>query len=218
MRNRVHLVLLAALGLSFTACDFEQSAQGSPAFTEQGPPSPVLMQYAEDFSLGRQARYSATTWRTETDDQRTGGTVHIVNLGECPDRYRVTVSGIEQSDAIYIGTTMYQRSGDHWVTKTIPALHSELSACNEPSAIEADKNRIRLVAEQLKGIEIGAPQIREVSGRKCREWTRTVSFGKRSTTVSSCYDLENHALLRSSRDGQVTTYYLNVPVDIKPPS
>lgn len=218
MRKRFHLVFLAALGLSLSGCDFEQSAQGSPAFSDQGPPSPVLMQYAEDFSLGRQARYSARTWRTETDDQRADGIVHIVNLGECPDRYRITVTGIAQSDAIYIGTTMYQRSGDHWVKKTVPTLHSELGACNDPSALQADKSRIRLVAEQLKGIEIGEPLIREVAGRKCREWTRTVSFGKRSTTVSSCYDIENHALLRSSRDGQVTTYYLNVPVNIKPPS
>lgn len=213
------ILLLTALLISInSACGPGSGDSNRTAADLTGPPpSPALMEYSEDLTRSWNARLTAKTWRTEIDDVRAEGPVHIITEAACPDRYHVIVSGAENSDTYYIGKDMYQRKGDGPLRHTsLPLPYQGLASC-KGKVDPIDYSRIRLVAEQLKDIDLSKPTVREVGGRKCREWTRTFAHGKTPFKNTNCYDLKTHELVQSVIGTTVTVYYWNIPLDIKPP-
>lgn len=218
MRALLFMIMASLLGL-FAACDYGYSNSHPPSHGMEGPPSPELMQYAEDLTLGWNARLASKSWRTEIDDVRSGGPVHIVAEATCPDRYHMVKTGSESGETYYIGMTMYQRKENaHWTKSSLPMPYRGLVSCSDKfKAEDPDPARIRLVAEELKDIDLSPPKIREIGGRKCREWTRTFANGKGTFSNSTCYDVNTHELVHSVIGNTATTYYWNVPIAIKPP-
>lgn len=184
----------------------------------EGPPNPQLMHYAEDLTLSWNARYTAKTWRSEIDDVYASGPIHLVTEAICPDRYHVSARGAENSDTYYIGKVMYQRRDQGpWVSKTMPIPYQGIPFCRKVPPDNVDAAHIRLVAEQLSDIDLSKPVVREVAGRKCREWTRTFVDGKVPFRNTNCYDLQTHELVQSVTGKTVSTYHWNIPLEIKPP-
>jgi len=201
-----------------SGCNYGPGVAVDSASATGGPPSPALLQYAEDLTRSWSARYSAKSWKTEIDDIRPAGPVHIVTEGVCPDRYRVVVTGSENSETIYVGKTMYSRTGkSRWVQNPMPTSYQGLQSCGTTRANDVDPARIRLIADQLKEVELSKPTIREFGARQCREWTRSFQTGKRPYMSSSCYDIKTHDLVHAVTGTTVTTYSWNIPIDIHPP-
>lgn len=73
------------------------------------------------------------------------------------------------------------------------------------------------MAEELRDITLSKPVMREIAGRQCREWTRTFMNGKIELLSTNCFDVKTHELVQSKLGNMVSTYYWNVPVEIKPP-
>jgi hypothetical protein len=218
MRSPSSILLLSILICISSACGpgFSDSHASSSGLVGP-PPSPDLMQYSEDLTRSWEARLTATTWRAEIDDIRAAGPVHIITEAACPDRYHVMVSGAVSSDTYYLGAAMYQRKAQGaWTRKSLPMPYLGLASCGKHPEETADYSRIRIVAEQLQGIDLSKPVVREVKGRKCREWTRTFENGKTPFRNMSCYDLITHELVKSVAGTIVTVYEWNIPLDIEP--
>lgn len=208
---------VALLGIAF-ACNFGSKDSPDSSLPMEGPPNPELLQYAEDLTLSWNARYTAKTWRSEIEDVQGSGPVHIVTEAICPARYHVLVTGTQNTDTYYIDKLMYQRKArEPWVKTTLPMSYQGLSFCSKAPPESVDAARIRLVAEQLRDIDLSKPVVREIAGRKCREWTRTFSNGKVPYNSTNCYDVSTHELVQSVGGHSKATYYWNVPLDIKPP-
>jgi hypothetical protein len=89
--------------------------------------------------------------------------------------------------------------------------------CQNRTPQAVDPARTRLVAEQLRDITLSTPVIRDIGGRKCREWTRSFTNGKKPFLNTNCFDLNTHELVQSKLGNTVSTYYWNIPLEIKPP-
>lgn len=177
------------------------------------------MQYAEDITRSWEFRNESTTWRSEIDDDRQSGPVHIVSEANCPDRrYSVTVTGAETSQRILIDGTLYTRVGKGpWRKSAAMGVRDGIPFCQNRTPQAVDPARIRLVAEQLRDITLSKPVIRDIGGRQCREWTRSFTNGKVPFLNTNCFDLNTHELVQSKLGNTVSTYYWNIPLEIQPP-
>lgn len=218
MRHPVFLVP-AILLLGLSGCIFDGNRQASSNLGDAPPASPTMIEFATDLGMSWNPGMHRGMWRTETDTTRTTGMVHLVGEIQCPDRYRIIVTGAETSEKIFIGKTMYERSGNSaWTTRAIPNPHMILNNCGKSDPPPNDPARIRLLAEQFNGIQISGPVIREINGHPCREWTRTITeFNRAPVPLTMCYDTRTHALVQSKYGDQVTTFDFDSKVDIKPP-
>lgn len=219
MRKSSFIFLAAILIGICSACDPDfGDSHSSPNALGGPPPSPDLMQYSEDLTRSWRARLTATTWRTKIDDVRASGPAHIVAEAACPDRYHVMVSGAVSSDTYFLGKAMYQRRAQGaWSRKSLPMPYQGLAPCGKRQDEPVDYSRIRLLAEQLKGIYLSEPVVREVDGRKCREWTRTFENEQTPFRTINCYDVNTHELVKSVSGNTISVYEWNIPLDIKPP-
>lgn len=216
-----HLAPLAPvlLLLAVSGCIFDRNRQAPSNLGDVPPASPTMIEFASDVGLSWNPGMHRGMWRTETDTPRGSGMVHLVGEIQCPDRYRIIVSGIENSEKIFIGKTMYERIGDgRWTTRTIPNPHMILNSCGKSDPPQDDPARIRLIAEQFGGVQITGPVLRNINGHPCREWTRTLTeFNHPPVPLAMCYDTRTHALVQSKYGDQVTTFDFDSEVDIKAP-
>ncbi len=175
------------------------------------------MEYAEDLAYSWNSRAGARSWKTEIDDLRDGRPVHTVAEAVCPDRYHVLFAGTVTIDSYYIGKTMYEkRDKSAWSQKSMPMPNAHLDACRATPE-RVDGERIRLLAEALRGLEVSGPALREINGHKCREWIRKDPEQKITYPMSSCFDVETHELVQSVTGTTKTLYYWNIPLEIHPP-
>ena len=212
-----HFLGLALL-ISSAACHFSDRPNGLSSLTDQPAPTPRIMEYASDLGMAWNPGFERGMWRTEIDDTRQAGPVHIVSEAQCPDRFRVLVTGAEQSETIYVGTTQYHRI-DHqkWQTQPLPMKHMILNSCGKSSRPPYDPVRIRMLADQFTDVEVQGPVLREMHGAECREWTRTIpQFGK-PLLVTTCYDTQTGAVVQSKVGNLITTNSWNVNISIKAP-
>jgi len=217
MRNLSSAVAILLLGFSFGCNNVSPDARGSTLPLET-PLRPDLIQYSEDINLSWNARNSVATWRSEVDDLRPAGPVHIVSEAVCPDRYRVTTSGSDESISVYIGRMKYQRKGDGaWVRQTMHSAQPTIPFCSRFVNVSADSVKIRLVAEEMQNISLSKPIIRQIAGRECREWSRTFVSGKDTLVSTNCFDIHTHELVQSHTENTVATYYWDPRIDIKAP-
>lgn len=219
MRSFLTFLLCIAALILLCGCKFDTgyySASSSPMVDT--PPSPELMKYAEDLAYSWNSRAGARTWKTEIDDVRDSRPVHIVTEAVCPDRYHVLFSGADLVDSYYIGKTMYVKKGNAaWSKTTMPMPITHLNACRfTPDKIDGE--RIRLLAESLRGLDIAGPVLREIGGHSCREWNRKDPGQRVTYPMSSCFDVESHALVQSVNGTTKTLYYWNIPLEIKAPN
>ena len=212
-----HFLNLALL-ISTAACSFSDHPSGVSSLTEQPTPTPRIMEYASDLGMSWNPGFQRGMWRNEIDDTRAAGPVHIISEAQCPDRFRVVVTGAEQSESIYIGTTQYRRVGrGKWQAQSIPMKHMILQSCGNSSRPAYDPVRIRVIADQFAEVQVEGPVLREVHGVHCREWTRTIPrFGK-PLLLTTCYDTETGAVVQSKYGDQVTTNFWDIDVSIKAP-
>ncbi len=215
---RILVSLALGLVLCLPGCRFDEGQRPSSALGEAPPASPQLIDFASDFGRSWNPGMYRGMWRTDIDDVRNGGKIHIRTEAQCPDRYRILVTGAEQSEQIFISRTMYERRGDGaWSHRSMPMPHMMLNACGRNGPPPDDPARIRLLAEQFSGSQISGPEIREVNGHQCRDWTREIDESAKPIPLSMCYDLKNHAIVQTRFGQLVTTYDWESPVDIKPP-
>ncbi len=214
--RKVASALVLALGFG-CACNFGPRDPRDASFPADGPPSPHLLQYAEDLTQSWYLRDHARTSRVEIDDVHANGKVHIVTETVCPDRYSVSVRGAETSDTIYIGTTSYERKHGTWTKKALPAPYPGILYCGQAHTEAVDAARVRLVAEQLREIAIPQPSMLEIAGRVCREWSRTFFTEKGSYETANCFDVQTHELVQRRIGATVSRYQWNIPLEIKPP-
>ncbi len=173
------------------------------------------MQYSEDLAQSWAIRASAKSWKTEIADVQNDEPVHIVTEAVCPDRYHIVVSGAKTSETYFVASRMYHRNGKGpWTQEQMGSRYPLLSSCDNPAQQPADPARVRMLAQQFKDIQLGAPLLREFGGRKCREWSRTYA-GESSATA--CFDLTTHALVHLVTGKTEITYYWNIPLEINPP-
>lgn len=177
------------------------------------------MQFAADIGSSWYPGYVEGMWKIEVVDQRPAGTVRTVSEAECPDRYRVTVTGAEASETIYIDKMMYRREGSGpWTHKTLPMRHMILNSCSQTAPPkELDPARLRMLADQFRDEQIDGPVIKEIAGHECREWTRNMKSFSKSVPIKTCYDVKTHAIVQAQYGTQTTTYYSDVKVKITPP-
>lgn len=122
-------------------------------------------------------------------------------------------------ETVYIGRTMYQREGKgRWTQKQMEVENALLAPCrNEEPGGSMDPARVRMLAESFRGIELGPPEVREISGRKCRLWSIKDPDAGGKYTATNCFDVQTHELVQSVRGAMTTNYYWNVPLEIKAP-
>lgn len=218
MRTLSLLLLDLALLYSSSACTFDGNRQASSALGEAPPATPKMIEFATDLGMAWNPGFQKGMWRTEVDDNRASGKVHIIAEAQCPDRYRVVVTGTESSEQIFIDKTMYERkSGGPWAVRPMQIEHMMLRQCGKSGPPPEDPARMRLLAEQFSGTEITGPELREINGHQCREWTRKLQNFNAPLLLVSCYDIKTHATLRVKYGEQVTTYDYDTKVSIKPP-
>lgn len=177
-----------------------------------------MIEFVTDLDLSWNPGVQRGMWRVETDDTRSGGKIHTVSETQCPDRYRVVVTGATPSEKIYIDKTMYERNGDGpWAVRPMQIHHMMLQQCDKREPPHEDPARVRMLAEQFNGVEISGPVLRQINGHTCREWTRKIEDFNSSLTLATCYDVKSHATIQVKYGGHVTTYDYDAKVDIKPP-
>jgi hypothetical protein len=218
MRTLFCFPLVLGLLLSLSACVFDKEHQTSSALGEAPPATPRIIEFATDLGMSWNPGFLNGMWRTVVDDTRASGKVHIVSEAQCPNRYRVIVTGAERSDTIYIDKTMYQRIADGpWTVRTMPMRHMILNSCGRSGPPIEDPARIRLLAEEFRDGEVSGPYLREIDGRKCREWTRKIPNFRGPLLLTTCFDVKTHAAVQTKYGDQVTTFDWDVKVDIKRP-
>lgn len=223
MRNRafnLQCLFIGILVLQLSGCRRDPGMYLGPSSAmADAPPSPELMQYAEDLGGSFHVRATARTWKTEIDDVRDGKPVHIVTEAACPDRYHVFITGAQSMNTYYIGHTMYERKGDGpWTQKQILTDLVHLGPCRIRGVPEnVDPARIRMLAESLRGLDLSRPELRDINGRKCRFWDIKDPEGRAKYATSSCFDVQTHELVQSVYGTISTHYYWNVPLEIKAP-
>src|SRR5512133_2521605 len=162
-----HFLGLALL-ISTTACHFSDHPSGLSSLTEQPTPTPRIMAYASDLGMSWNPGFQRGMWRTEIDDTRAAGAVHIISEAQCPDRFRVVVTGAEQSENIYIGTTQDRRVDyGRWKSQPIPMKHMILNSCGNSSRPAYDPVRVRVIADQFAETQVEGPVLREIHGLHC---------------------------------------------------
>jgi hypothetical protein len=219
MRIPGPLCLAFFLILMFSSCGYGDHP--NPAFSpdDRPPASPRLMQFAADIGSSWYPGYVQGMWKIEVVDQRPGGIVRTISEAQCPDRYRVTVTGAENSETIYIDKMMYHREGSGtWTEKVLPMRHMILASCNLAPPQELDPARLRILADQFRDEQIDGPVIREIAGHECREWTRNMKNFSKSVPIKTCYDIKTHAIVQAQYGNQTTTYFSGVKVNITPPN
>ena len=215
MRNFA-LLVLGTLLLSLSACFDADHA--SSAVGEAPPASPKMIEFVTDLDMSWNPGVLRGMWRVETDDNRANGKIHTISETQCPDRYRVLVSGSTRSEKIYIDKTMYERNGDGpWAVRPMQIHHMMLQQCNKREPPHEDPARIRILAEQFSGVDISGPVLRKINGHTCREWTRRIQDFNTSLILKSCYDVETHGTIQINYGEVVTTYDYDAKVDIKAP-
>lgn len=112
MRTLMLLFVGQLLLISLSACVFDENHRAGPALGQAPPATPKMIEFAADLGMTWNPGFRNGMWRSEVDDVRPSGKVHIISEAQCPDRYRVVVTGAESSEQIFIDKTMYQRNGD----------------------------------------------------------------------------------------------------------
>lgn len=214
MRSRLFILGLMVSLLLLSGCDFS-SREAVFTIGDHAPPTPLLMQYCEDFAASRSARSGAKTWRTEIDRKRPDRNVHIISEGICPDRVRITTSGTQKSESVYVNGYRYSlQPNKEWRKAQAGAPQVDNFACG-PKIPPPDSTAVRILAEQFGNLELDPPAIREIAGRKCRNWM--IKSGG-SLQFENCYDVTTHELVQTRRSEETLTYYLNIPLEIEAPS
>jgi hypothetical protein len=212
LRLSIHGLIVSLLLLS--GCDFS-SREAVFTIGDHGPPTPLLMQYSEDFAVSRSVRSGARTWRTEIDRERPDRKVHIVSEGICPDRVRIITSGAQNSESVYINGYRYSlQPNKKWRKSQTKPPQVDNFACG-PKIPPPDSTAVRILAEQFGNLELDPPTIREIAGRKCRDWMIKTEG---ALQFENCYDVTTHELVQTRRSEETLTYYLNIPLEIEAPS
>jgi hypothetical protein len=218
MRTFAFFFLDFALLISLSACVFDDNHRASSGLGEAPPATPQMIEFATDMGMSWNPGFQRGTWRSEIDDVRAAGRVRIISEVQCPDRYRVAVTGAEHSDQVFIDKTMYQRNRDGtWAVRPMPMRHMVLNSCGKSNPPTNDPARFRLLAEQFGDLEFTGPERREINGHECREWTRSVPNSSGPLPLIMCFDIKTHAILQTRYGDQTTTYDYDAKVDIKPP-
>jgi hypothetical protein len=209
--------VLGVLLLFLSAC-FDGNHNASTGLGEAPPASPTMIEFVTDLDMSWNPGVLRGMWRVESDDNRASGKVHTVSETQCPDRYRVVVTGATRSEKIYIDKTMYERNADGpWAVRPMQIHHMMLQQCGKRDAPHEDPARVRMLAEQFDPLDISGPVLRTIKGHTCREWTRKIQDFNSTLVLKTCYDVSSHATIQINYGEVVTTYDYDAAVDIKAP-
>ena len=191
--------------------------------SSDAPLTPLAKEYLLAAQRGFYYGSTVTSLRIETDQLRDGKNMHTLTEVQCPDRYRMLVTGALDMESIFVGTSQYERRGSEpWRVSDAPSGAPGLGRCTDieemKKRLPPDEAQIELYSGVYGGgsVKVTKGSIREYHGIKCQQYTVVL---KDTLPNTNCFAINGDPYTVAHSRGNYSTvmYDFNKPIDIRPP-